>query len=102
MAPRPERRSTTRRASVQTAAPDLWQRRRWWFIVGGVAGAMALLAALTFALSGPEATERTVDVGPAPVSAELAADMTLATLDGDFRLSENRGEVMLLYFSFPG
>ena len=102
MASRAKRRSTTRRASRQAAALDLWQRRKWWFVGGGFAGAMALLTALTFALSGPEATDRTVDVGAAPVSADAAPDMTLATLDGDFRLSENRGEVLLLYFSFPG
>lgn len=34
---------------------------------------------------------------------ELAPDIALATVDGGgFLLSENRGEVLLLYFSFPG
>ncbi len=36
-----------------------------------------------------------VDVG------QKAPDFTLATLGGNFQLSEHRGEVMLLYFSFP-
>ncbi len=96
------RRRSPRRASGQTAAPYVWQRWKWWFTGGGVAGLIALLAALTFALSGPEATERMADAGAARVSAETAPDVTLATLDGEFRLSENRGEVLLLYFSFPG
>jgi hypothetical protein len=33
---------------------------------------------------------------------KVAPDLTLATLDGGFRLSEQRGKVVLLYFSFPG
>ncbi len=36
------------------------------------------------------------------VSAEPAADITLATEAGDFQLSDLRGQVVLLYFSFPG
>jgi len=37
-----------------------------------------------------------------PVSTEPAADITLATEAGDFQLSDLRGQVVLLYFSFPG
>ena len=95
MPSRAKRRSTARRASAQTAAPGLWRRRKWWFLGGASAAGMTLLVALTLALSGPEATELTVELGAAP-------DVVLATLDGDFRVSENRGEVLLLYFSFPG
>ena len=69
-----------------------WQRRKGWFIGGGVAGAVALLVALTSILSGPEIT----------TGGEPAPDMVLATADGAFRLSDRRGEVSLLYFSFPG
>ncbi len=36
------------------------------------------------------------------LSAEPAADITLATEAGDFQLSDLRGQVVLLYFSFPG
>ncbi len=36
------------------------------------------------------------------VSAEPAADITLATEAGNFQLSDLRGQVVLLYFSFPG
>ena len=99
MASRAKRRSTTRRASGQTAAPDLWQRGKWWLVGGGLAAGLALLVALTFAFGGPERPEIT---GEELGLANAAPDMTLATLDGVFRLSENRGEVLLLYFSFPG
>ena len=95
-------KANQQRTSRRTESSGIWRHGRRWFIAGGFAGAIALLAALTFALTGPDATERTVDVGAAPVSAEPAPDVTLATLDGDFRLSENRGEVLLLYFAFPG
>ncbi len=70
----------------------VWARGKLWFIGGGVAGAVALLVVLTSALSGPEpATGR-----------ELAPDMVLATANGEFQLSDQRGKVSLLYFSFPG
>ncbi len=58
--------------------------------------AVALLVGLTFAFSGPQSRESAL------VSANPAPDMTLATLSGDFQLSENQGEVLVLYFSFPG
>ena len=75
-------------------APEqsLWQWRKAWFIGGGVAGAIGLLAVLISALSGPETT----------AGGEPAPDIALATADGAFRLSDHRGEVSLLYFSFPG
>ena len=71
-------------------------RKSWWFIGGGLIAAVALLVGLTFAFSGPQARESAL--GPA----NPAPDMTLATLSGDFQLSENQGEVLVLYFSFPG
>ena len=76
----------------QVRARGLWQRGKWWFTGGGVAGAVALLVVLTSALSGPEIT----------TGGEPAPDMVLATANGEFRLSDQRGEVSLLYFSFPG
>ena len=39
---------------------------------------------------------------PNNVTAEAAPDVILATADGEFRLSEQRGKVLVLYFSFPG
>ncbi len=41
-------------------------------------------------------------VGNSRASAEPAPDITLNTADGEFRLSQQRGKVLLLYFSFPG
>ena len=73
-------------------ARGLWQRGKWWFTGGGVAGAIALLVVFSSALSSPQL----------PVGGELAPDIALATADGAFRLSDHRGEVSLLYFSFPG
>ncbi|MFQ5829185.1 MAG: hypothetical protein ACE5JD_08525 [Candidatus Methylomirabilia bacterium] len=31
-----------------------------------------------------------------------APDITVRTADGEFRLSEHRGKVLVLFFSFPG
>ena len=103
MASKGKRRSTGRTSarapSGRTEANGRWQRAKWWFVGGGLAAGLALLVALTFAIGGPERPEIT---GQELGSAKAAPDMTLATLDGNFRLSENRGEVLLLYFSFPG
>ena len=96
MASRTKRRAAARRSDQHTRLPGVWRRGKWWFIGGGIAGAIALLVALTFAFSGPEITGQEFGLG------EAAPDITLTTLNGDFRLSENRGEVLLLYFSFPG
>ena len=82
-----------RQRKKRSNAPD---RKSWWFIGGGLIAAVALLVGLTFAFSGPQARES------GPGSANPAPDMTLATLSGDFQLSENQGEVLVLYFSFPG
>ena len=35
-------------------------------------------------------------------AAQLAPDITLSTAGGEFRLSQQKGKVLLLYFSFPG
>lgn len=40
--------------------------------------------------------------GPARAGKTQAPDITLATAEGEFRLSQQRGKVLLLYFSFPG
>ena len=81
-----------RRRGRQVQARGLWQRGKWWFTGGSVAGAIALLVVLSSALSSPQL----------PVGGELAPDIALATADGAFQLSDHRGEVSLLYFSFPG
>ena len=87
-----KQQNSPRARGKQVPARGLWQRGKWWFTGGGVAGAIALLAVLSFALSTPQI----------PVGRELAPDIALATADGAFRLSDRRGEVSLLYFSFPG
>jgi len=33
---------------------------------------------------------------------EPAPDITLKTENGDFRLADQKGKVLVLYFSFPG
>ena len=76
--------------------PTIWRRGKWWFVGVGGAGAIALLLVLTYAFSGPPARESEIGL------ANAAPAITLATKDGDFRVSEQRGEVLLLYFSFPG
>ena len=93
---RAKRRSAPRRPRRRIHWPTIWQRGKWWFIGVGGGGAIALLVVLTYAFSGPQARESELGL------ANAAPDMTLATLTGDFTLSENRGQVHLLYFSFPG
>ena len=90
MAMAKQHKSPRTRGKVQ--ARGLWQRGKWWFTGGGVAGAVALLVVLSSALSNPQLLG----------GGELAPDIALATADGAFRLSDHRGEVSLLYFSFPG
>lgn len=86
--PRPEATATANRRSVRSGA-----RRRRLFWAGSVALVAALLTYGVFAtdLLGPAAGIR----GPAP-------DIILNTADGEFHLSEQKGSVVVLYFSFPG
>ena len=41
-------------------------------------------------------------LGGSRAAAEPAPDVTLNTANGEFRLSQQKGKVLLLYFSFPG
>ncbi|MFB3120951.1 MAG: hypothetical protein ACE10H_02020 [Candidatus Binatia bacterium] len=41
-------------------------------------------------------------LGGSRAAGEPAPDVTLNTANGEFRLSQQRGKVLLLYFSFPG
>lgn len=54
------------------------------------AGVLAYALLPTAVLAGSGAIGR-----PAP-------DITVLTADGEFRLSQERGKVVVLYFSFPG
>ena len=87
-----KQQNSPRARGKQVPARGLWQRGKWWFTGGGVAGAGALLVVLSSALSSPQLRG----------GGELAPDIALATADGAFQLSDHRGEVSLLYFSFPG
>ena len=66
------------------------RRRLFW------TGTLVLILGL-FAY-GILATDLLVGAG----SGEPAPDVTLKTASGDLRLSEQRGKVVVLYFSFPG
>ena len=84
------------RTKRQTAKgqPGSNSRRLIW-VVG-------LALVLAVGISGLFLTSFLTDSGKESTSNELAPDFTLATLGGNFQLWEHRGEVMLLYFSFPG
>ena len=64
--------------------------------------AVGVALVLAIGVSSLFATGFLTGSGKKITSSELAPDITLATLGGNFQLSEHRGEVMLLYFSFPG
>lgn len=63
---------------------------RWILLAGALAvigGAVALVSVRPATREG---------------AGELAPDVTLPTLQGPYRLSEQRGEAVVLYFSFVG
>ncbi len=84
--------SKAKRSRAPQRRRSLWSRGKWWFITSAVAAAIALLFVLSTSLSGSKTSEPGI----------TAPDVTLATLDGEFRLSDQQGDVLLLYFSFPG
>ncbi len=57
-----------------------------------VTAAFSLFASGLLTSSGSEPTVRY----------EIAPDIALATAAGNFQLSDQRGKVVVLYFSFPG
>ncbi len=89
MSARAKRRQPTRGRSSSI------RKRLTWVGVLGLVLVIAIsgLFAATIWLGSPEGES---------VSAEPAVDITLATEAGDFQLSDLRGQVVLLYFSFPG
>ncbi|MFQ5851900.1 MAG: hypothetical protein ACE5JU_15120 [Candidatus Binatia bacterium] len=74
-------------------AKGTWTRKKRFFRDASLVLIMGIMAYSLFAsdLHGGS--------GPA---GEPAPDVTLNTVDGEFRLSQQRGKVLLLYFSFPG
>ncbi len=92
MASRSKRGQTGLQRGRRMRSRSVWQRGKWRFISGGMAGAIALLMVLSSSLSGPETT-----------GGDSAPDLVLAATTGQqFRLSEQNGQPRLLYFSFPG
>ena len=99
MTKRLKERRGTRPDGLPAAAAESQQtggsgvRRRYSFWAGGVlfiAGIMAYGLFITDLLGGSRA------------AGEPAPDVAVNTAMGEFRLSQQRGKVLLLYFSFPG
>ncbi len=75
----------------RTKSPGAGRKRFFW------AGSLVLIAAIV--AYGFFATDL---LGGSGAAGEPAPDVTLYTVDGKFRLSQQRGKVILLYFSCPG
>lgn len=73
---------------------DRKRRGRGWLVA--LAGALFILVVIGVSLFS------TGLLGSQEAVAEQAPDLALATLQGDFRLSQERGNVVVLYFSFVG
>ncbi len=83
-----------RRQATRGRSSSIRKRLTWVGVLGLV---------LVIAISGLFAVaSRLASPAGESVSAEPAADIILATEVGDFQLSDLRGQVVLLYFSFPG
>ncbi len=70
------------------------RRRLMWAVVAAlvlVTGAFSLFLSGLLTGSGTESATK-----------EPAPDIVLATAAGNFQLSDQRGKVVVLYFSFPG
>ena len=77
-----------------------WRRggsRLSWALLGS--GGAFLLGIIIYGLFTTSAVERSLETAPAPT---MAPDVAFVTADGEFRLADHRGRVVLLYFSFPG
>ena len=84
----------TRRKATRGRSSSIRKRLIWVGVLGLVLVVVVSgLLAATSRLGSPEGRS---------LSAEPAANITLATEAGDFQLSDLRGQVVLLYFSFPG
>ena len=67
------------------------RRRLWWAAAGGL-----ILFVAWQVVSNPLPSSQGQSV------AGLAPDITLTTRQGDYRLSERKGNLVALYFSFIG
>lgn len=85
------RKRTARRNP--TTSGSVWQKGKWWFIGGGVVAVIVVLVVLASSLSGPATTAPNI----------AAPDLVLGSTSGEeFRISDELGNPLLLYFSFPG
>ncbi len=89
MSARAKRQQATRRRSSSIRKRLIW--------VGVLGLVLVIVVSGLFA-----ATSRLGTSEGESLAAEPAADITLASEAGDFQLSDLRGQVVLLYFSFPG
>ena len=71
------------------------RRRLMWAVVASLVVAIATVSLIASSLLTNSGTESTA-------SYELAPDIAVATAAGNFQLSDHRGKVVVLYFSFPG
>ncbi len=85
---------TKRRQATRGRSSSIRKRLIWVGVLGLV---LVIVVSGLFA-----ATSRLASPEGGSVSAEPAADITLAAEAGDFQLSDLRGQVVLLYFSFTG
>lgn len=85
-----EKQATGRPAQGRPVRTGLWVTAA----VGAVIVAVVTYGLLSTGLVGRGATHDT--------RAQLAPDVTLGTAAGQVRLSDLRGQPLLLYFSFPG
>lgn len=79
---------------IPKAGSGFIRRHLMWAIVPTL---VLVIGAFSLFLSGP-----LTGSGTESTTKELAPDITLATAAGNFQLSEHRGKVVVLYFSFPG
>ena len=73
------------------------QARRRRRVLWGVVGVLGVFVAWLVISNPLPSTSKSVQV-----AAEPAPDITLMTKQGDYRLSDQKGEVVALYFSFVG
>ena len=59
-----------------THLPGIWHSGKWWFLGGGIVGALALLVLLTQALSGVETTGGELNLGTRPDSSITSASLS--------------------------
>lgn len=86
------KRGVSRQRETARPVRGLWQQGKWWFIVGGVAGAIALLVVLTSALSGPEAK---VTLAPVPLPTSRGPGGAISSSLPNFALALYQGAELL-------